>query len=122
MTFIDGDLNDGIESVLLIFEKERRRLMIGPFIDHQDGGASGMSESGVYNFIYVRVMSETRFAVFYSNIMVEGATAVSIAEVTPASDLVAVGPEYIVSSKMTDPVSTLVVEIDAFDLAYVELN
>ena len=122
MTFIDGDLNDGIESVLLIFEKERRRLMIGPFIDHQDGGASGMSESGVYNFIYVRVMSETRFAVFYSNLMVEGATAVSIAEVTPASDLVAVGPEYIVSSKMTDPVSTLVVEIDAFDLAYVELN
>ena len=54
--------------------------------------------------------------------MVEGATAVCIAEVTPASDLVAVGPEYIVSSKMTDPVSTLVVEIDAFDLAYVELN
>ena len=104
MTFIDGDLNDGIESVLLIFEKERRRLMIGPFIDHQDGGASGMSESGVYNFIYVRVMSETRFAVFYSNLMVEGATAVSIAEVTPASDLVAVGPEYIISSKMTDPV------------------
>ena len=104
MTFIDGDLNDGIESVLLIYEKERSRLIVGPFLDHQDGGASGMSESEVYNFIYVRVMSETRFAVFYSNLMVEGATAVSIAEVTPASDLVAVGPEYIISSKMTDPV------------------
>ena len=106
VTFIDGDLSDGIVSVLLTLDA-RRILHIGPTLDHQDGGASGMSESGVYNFIYIRVMSESHFAVFYSNLLAEGATAVSIAEVTPANDLIAVGPEYIVSSKMTDAVGLL---------------
>lgn len=62
-----------------------------------------MSDSGLYNFIHIRVMSETRFAVFYSNVINQGATALCLAEVTPANDLIAVGPEYLVSSPMVNP-------------------
>ena len=63
-----------------------------------------MSDKGTYNFIKVRVMSESRFAVFYSNIALQGATALSMGEVTPANDLMAFGPEYILSNPMVDPV------------------
>ena len=104
VTFIDGDLNNGLESILLIFNEAKNRLIIGPYLDNQDGGASGMSDKGVYNFIKVRVMSETRFGVFYSNIALQGATALSMGEVTPANDLMAVGPEYILSNPMVEPV------------------
>lgn len=104
VTFIDGDLNNGLESILLIYSKENDRLIIGPYLDNQDGGASGMSDKGVYNFIKVRVMSESRFGVFYSNIALQGATALSMGEVTPSNDLIAVGPEYILSNPMVEPV------------------
>lgn len=103
VTFIDGNLNNGLESVLLIYDPDLKRLSIGPFLDNQDGGASGMSDSGLYNFIHIRVMSETRFAVFYSSVINHGSTALCLGEVTPANDLIAVGPEYILSSPMVDP-------------------
>ena len=104
VAFIDGDLDNGLESVLLEYNAQKDSLQIGPYLDLQDGGASGQSESGSYNFIHLRVMSESRFAVFYSNVINNGATALVMAEVTPAKDLVPVGPEYLVSSPMMDPV------------------
>lgn len=102
VTFIDGELNNGLETVLLVYDPELKKLSIGPFLDNQDGGASGQAESGLYNFIHIRVLSETRFAVFYSSVINHGSTALCLGEVTPANDLLAVGPEYILSSPMLD--------------------
>ena len=97
--------------MLLIYNEARDSLVIGPYLDNQDGGASVMSDKGVYNFIKLRVMSDVRFAVFYSNIALQGATALSMGEVTPASDLIAVGPEYVLSTPMVDSVSLSVAVI-----------
>lgn len=105
VTFIDGNLDNGLESILLVYNKDRDVLIIGPFLDNQDGGASGESDSGAYNFIHIRIMSETRFGVFYSNVLNQGATAFCMGEVTPAQDLIAVGPEYIISAPMTNTTS-----------------
>lgn len=103
VTFIDGNLDNGLESILLVYSDRKDVLIIGPYLDNQDGGASGASEMGVYNFIHVRVLSESRFGVFYSNLLNQGSTALCLGEVTPANDLIAVGPEYILSATMTDP-------------------
>ena len=103
VTFIDGNLDNGLESILLVYSEMKNTLIIGPYLDNQDGGASGASEMGVYNFIHVRVLSDSRFGVFYSNLLNQGATALCLGEVTPANDLIAVGPEYILSATMTDP-------------------
>lgn len=89
--------------MLLIYDPDTNRLSIGPSLDNQDGGGSGTTGSGAYNYIHVRVMSESHFAVFYSNNLVHGATALCLGEVTPANDLIAMGPEYILSEPMTDP-------------------
>lgn len=59
-----------------------------------------MSDSGLFNFIHIRVMSESRFGVFYSSVVNHGSTALCLGEVTPANDLVAVGPEYLLSAPM----------------------
>ena len=42
---------------------------------------------------------------FYSNVLNQGATAFCMGEVTPAQDLIAVGPEYIISAPMTNTTS-----------------
>lgn len=105
VTFIDGNLDNGLESILLVYNQKDDELIIGPFLDNQDGGASGQAASGQYNFIYIRIMSETRFGIFYSNVLNQGATAFCMGEVTPAQDLIAVGPEYLISAPMTDPVN-----------------
>lgn len=86
VTFIDGNLDNGLESILLVYSDRKDVLIIGPYLDNQDGGASGASEMGVYNFIHVRVLSESRFGVFYSNLLNQGATALCLGEVTPAND------------------------------------
>lgn len=103
VTFIDGNLDNGLESILLVYSQTKDTLIIGPYLDNQDGGASGASEMGTYNFIHVRVLSDSRFGVFYSNLLNQGATALCLGEVTPANDLIAVGPEYILSATMNDP-------------------
>lgn len=91
-------------SALLTYDKVNDKLSIGSVLAHQQGGASGTSERGLYNFFYLRVMSETRYGVFYSNILTGSANAFVIGEVTPANDLVQLGPEYIVSTPMVTPV------------------
>ena len=104
VVFIDTTLNNGLESILLEYNPNTDSMMLGPYLDLQDSNGSGQAESGSFNFIHLRVMSESRFAVFYSNLLNEGTTALVIAGVTPAKDLVPVGPEYLISSPMTNPV------------------
>lgn len=91
-------------SMLIFYDEKHDKLIIGPYLNHQQGGASGTSDKGLYNFFYLRIMSETRFGVFYSNVLDGGANAFVIGEVTPANDLVSVGPEYLVAPAMVDPV------------------
>ena len=91
-------------SALLNYDKVNDKLSVGSVLTHQRGGASGTSERGLYNFFYLRIMSETRYGVFYSNVLDRSANAFVIGEVTPSNDLVQLGPEYLVSAPMVAPV------------------
>ncbi|KAK8791918.1 hypothetical protein WA158_005295 [Blastocystis sp. Blastoise] len=115
ITYIDEQTDNGLVSLLVKYNSDKDELEFGTFFDVQDGGGSGKTLNGMYQFINLRILSDTRFGIFYSNILNGGTMCFAMLEITPALDMVALGPEYI----LTDPIDDLKNDYYACGEAYV---
>ncbi len=64
VVFVDEKLDSGLATLLLRYDKDDDDIVFGSYFNVQDGGGSGRTASGLYQFIYLRVLSDTRFGVF----------------------------------------------------------
>ncbi|KAK8797344.1 hypothetical protein WA158_004552 [Blastocystis sp. Blastoise] len=97
ITFVDSESVNGLVCLMLRYDIQTDNVAFGSFFDIQDGGASGRQPDGDYQFVDIRILSDTRFGVFYSNFINGGAMCFIMCEITPARDIIQLGPEYILS-------------------------
>ncbi|KAK8795749.1 hypothetical protein WA158_000405 [Blastocystis sp. Blastoise] len=102
VTYVDEIISNGLVALLIKYNKESDQLEFGDYAVLQDGGGSGKTPQGLYAFIYMYILSETRFGLFYSNILDGGSMCFVMAEVLPSLDIRPLGPEYVITGPNPD--------------------
>lgn len=106
-TFVDAKSDTGLVALMLRLDPYEGDVSFGTYFSLQDGGASGREPDEAFQFIEIRILSDSRFGVFYSNFLDGGAMCFIMCEVTPALDIIQLGNEYVLTKPLDDVVCPL---------------